>query len=60
MPRYVVMAPRAEYWSDREMPSLPHPIAYESGPVDTGLKDSEGRPIYRMPDQIGFLRDNQS
>lgn len=60
MARYTTAArARAEWYEDRPVPPLGQPIAYESDPVDTGLKDSEGRPIYRLPDEIGFLRSDK-
>lgn len=57
MARYVAIAPRADdWWSDRVAPPLPQPTVYEPEPVNTGLLDPTGRPIYRMPDQIGYRR----
>lgn len=41
------------------VPSQPYPLAIEPGPVDTGLLDMQGRPIWRIPDRIGFLPDGR-
>jgi len=59
MPRYVAMARvvRAEVGEPQSMPPLPYPTVFESGPVDTGLVDARGVPIYRTPDAVGFLPD---
>lgn len=62
MPRYVVAPPTRTSWDDpAPAPALPHPLAYVSEPVKTGLLDPNGRDIYRVPDQIGFLvlKNNQ-
>ena len=61
MSRYTSVKPKAEDWlEDRPVPQLPHPVAYESGPVDTGLKDVDGNVIYRLSDPIGFVRSSDA
>lgn len=54
MARYVIRAPRAAEWESAGSP-LPHPTVYDGGPVNTGLVDADGNPIYRVRDRIGFL-----
>lgn len=49
-------APIVSAWWETQMPPLNHPTATEPAPVDTGLLDADGRKIYRLPDQIGFIR----
>lgn len=55
MPRYATMPPAADIGDPVPAPALPHPLAYVTEPIKTGLLDQSGRDIYRMPDQIGFL-----
>ncbi len=60
MPRYVTGNPkeRASWWHD-DTPMLPHLTVDDHTPVDTGLVDAEGNPIYRLPNPIGFGRDHE-
>jgi len=57
--RYISLPKREkssdEYWEPRLMPPLAHPQVFVSDPVKTGLIDSDGNDIYRLPDAIGFL-----
>lgn len=61
--RYVTKRAPLKLWADDDapapasVPALPHPTAYAGGPVETGLFDKEGTPIYRLPDPIGYLRN---
>ena len=53
--RYTTKETKA-FLEPREMPSLGHPNAWVSYPVDTGLVDANGARIYRLPDSVGFVR----
>ena len=54
--RYFV-APRlrAESFDGAPSPPLAHPQVFVSEPVNTGIVDKAGNPIYRTADAIGFL-----
>ena len=54
MPKYVTIAkPKSEDWLDE--PLLPDLQVYgDREPVDTGLVDSSGTPICRLPEPMGF------
>lgn len=52
--RYVVIRPRAEW--DSEKPLLEGKTVHEPEPIDTGLLDKDGSAIFRVMDQIGFVR----
>lgn len=54
MPRYV-SRPKA-FWEDEDFPMVPELSVDLSPPKDTGLLDRSGEPLYRLPDEIGFLR----
>lgn len=56
MPRYVVRNASAEdaWWIER--PAENNITVYDAEPADTGLVDSQGNRIVRLPDQIGFVR----
>ena len=57
MPRYVTLRPRSATWDDlQETPSLEGKTVFEPDAVDTGLLDKEGRTLFRIMDQIGFVR----
>ena len=62
MPRYVTM-PRAlwvedeEAWDAHKQDHVPTVSDHES--VHTGLLDSNGDPIMRLPNPIGFGRDDE-
>lgn len=57
MPRYVTLRPRSATIDDlQETPSLEARTVFEPDAVDTGLLDKEGTRIYRVMDQIGFVR----
>lgn len=59
MIRYVAIAKRPApkaYWDEPTVQPLGHPSVYVSDPVATGVLDKDGNPIYRFPDQIGFVR----
>lgn len=49
-----VVRPRAE-WDD-EKPMLEGKTVHEQEPVKTGILDKDGNPIFRVMDQIGFVR----
>ncbi len=65
MTRYVIMkgrscgkttdVPRALDWYELPPQPLPHPTAFVSEPVRTGILDPDGNDIFRAPDPIGFL-----
>jgi hypothetical protein len=44
-----------QFLEPQPAPALPHPVAYVSEPVKTGILDKDGREIYWVPDPIGFL-----
>lgn len=60
MPRYVAK-PRAEadcdWWSRSDAP--PVPTVDDHQPRDTGLLDANGNTIWRLPNPIGFGRDDE-
>ena len=56
MSRYVALPkPRADFWDDRMVSPLPHPMVDSAIPIKTGLLDMNGRDLYRLPDQVGFV-----
>ena len=56
MSRYIARnIPKADYSEDRAIQPLGHPQVFVAEPVNTGIVDKNGTPIYRLPDQIGFL-----
>lgn len=59
MSRYVAVPKRQSdhFWDDRMVQPLGHPQVFVSEPINTGLLDASGNPIYRMPDMLGFLRN---
>ena len=55
--RYIARRPRSATWDDlQETPSLEGRTVFEPDAVDTGLLNAEGTPIFRVMDQIGFVR----
>lgn len=56
LPRYVTAPPQALWWEASPTP-LPNPTCYVPDPVKTGLLDVDGRDIFQLPDQAGFLRN---
>lgn len=59
MSRYVTVRPKAFDWSPLDCgPSQITAHEAEPEPVSTGLLDSHGRPLYRLPDTVpmGFHR----
>lgn len=60
MPRYTAIRPKA--WDDEEWiaPSLmPDLTVDEAEPEFIGILDADGNPIFRMPNPIGFGRDDE-
>lgn len=65
MTRYVIMpgrslgkttdTPRMFDWYEQPAPPLPHPTAFVSEPVPTGIMDQDGNAIFKAPDPVGFL-----
>lgn len=54
MARYV-SRPRA-YWHNSELePLIAGTTVYEPEPIDTGLYDANGTPIWKSIDPIGFV-----
>lgn len=53
MSRYVAM-PRPRATFDDPEPMIPNLSVDERGPVDTGLVDSKGNRIMRLPEPLGF------
>lgn len=60
MARYAVIRsrPRAN-WYDDDSPLLPHFEVDEHEAADTGLITSTGEPIMRLPNPMGFGRDDE-
>ena len=55
--RYVTLRPRSTKWDDlQETPVLQGDTVHEQEPVNTGLLDKDGRTLFRIMDQIGFVR----
>lgn len=48
--------PSTNEWWDWSPTSLPYPQVFDADPVKTGVIDADGRPIYRKPDPIGYVR----
>ena len=54
--RYVTR-PRSAQWDElQESPALEGRTVYEPEPTDTGLLDKDGNQVFRIMDQIGFVR----
>lgn len=60
MSRYVTLAQGPKSYLDAPAQPLPHPIVYDRDPIKTGLLDKDGREIYRLPDEIGYIRRARS
>lgn len=59
MSRYVSgPRPRALFYDD-DPPLVPDLVVADSDAVDTGLLDSGGNSIWRIPNPIGFGRDDE-
>lgn len=54
MPRDV-RKPRSG-WDDQDEPIRLSLTVYDDEPEPTGLLDQDGTELYRVPDQIGFVR----
>jgi hypothetical protein len=62
MPRYVTVRkpqrPRGWYDWGADLGSTGQPLGqpnvYDRGPVDTGILDQNGNPIYRAPEPMGL------
>lgn len=61
MPRYVKARIKASWIEDETFSPDPGPLnsptVDDHGPVDTGLISETGEPIMRLPNPIGFGRD---
>jgi len=44
-----------EYWHERAIQPLGHPMVFDREPAPIGILDHDGNPIYRMSDPLGFL-----
>lgn len=51
--RYVVIRPRASW--DEDKPMLEGRTVHQSEPIDTGVLDGDGNPIFRVMSPIGFV-----
>lgn len=63
MSRYATLPKRKadSFWDDgRMVQPLGHPQVFVGEPIKTGLLDQDGNNIYRLPDEIGYLRQSQS
>lgn len=58
MMRYVANGWTDDDW-DHDEPLLPDVSVDESGPVRTGLLTARGEPIMRLPNPVGFGRDDE-
>lgn len=60
MPRYVSIrrAEKASWWFDQG-PLTPSLTVDDHEPVDTGLLDADGNSIMRLPNPVGFGRDDE-
>jgi hypothetical protein len=56
MPRYVIKSAQMDNWWEQTVPVIPHPLAWISDPVDTGIRDANGNKIFRAPGPVGFVR----
>ena len=55
MPRYVRIQPKL-YWDDNDTLLIP-PIRVDAAePQNTGLLDSKGNKLFKLPDVVGFLK----
>lgn len=64
MSRYLRRSPQARLYVedhifDEESPMVPHLSVDDHEPVDTGLLWSDGSPVFRAPNPIGFGRDDE-
>jgi hypothetical protein len=62
MSRYATRPQKSEDWfCEKESLNLPSMTIHAQAdlPVNTGLYDKHGDPIYRLPEPIGFLRGRQ-
>lgn len=46
--------PIAAYWNEKILPQSMTVHAEGAEPINTGLVDHRGHPIYRMPEPVGF------
>lgn len=56
MPRYRARRAPKGYWEDDDAPLIPSLQVDSSAPEDSGVLNHLGDPLYRYPDEIGFLR----
>ncbi len=62
MSRYVTMRAAKSYWIDEAgdaMQVIEGVSVPEHHPIDTGLLDATGEPIMRLPNPIGFGRNDE-
>lgn len=57
MTRYVRFRPKL--WWDDEHPMIPGIQVDITPPKETGVLDTDGTPLYSVPDEIGFLATRQ-
>jgi len=60
MGRYVISGsitgkPKMFDCYEQPAPPLPHPTAFASEPMRTGILDQDGNDIFKVPDPVGFL-----
>ena len=57
MTKYVTQPEPAKAWCDPYpiSQSIVHPTVMVAPPIDTKLLDQDGRRLYRVPDEIGFV-----
>ena len=53
--RYVIRPRLARFDDLRQTPMLEAQTVWEMEPIDTGLLDQDGVPIFRVMDPIGFV-----
>lgn len=56
MPRYIPK-PKLD-WTDEDAPLIPSLNVDVIPPQKTGLLDEDGNHLFKLPDQIGFVRDD--
>jgi hypothetical protein len=60
MPRYVTKSPCAWIADDVwDAPVRPDIVVADHAPIDTGIIDAQGNAIFRLPNPIGFGRDEE-
>lgn len=59
MSRYVVIKGEPRAWDDYDEPNRINPTVDEHRPINTGLVTADGKPTMRLPNPMGFGRDQE-